>query len=224
MVQPVRDLSDVRAVVFDFDLTLADSRLGFIASHDFASRRVGLPQPAHEAVEQTIGTPLHIAVPRLHGDAVLPVLDEYLRTYQARADEVMTSLTIMLPGAVDAVRRLHAAGIRLAIVSQKLRYRVEDVLRREHLLHLFVAVLGGEDLPDFKPDPRGLLLALEKLRTSPAASLYAGDTVIDAETSRRAGVRFVALLTGSTSGEALEEHRPVAVLPSAAALADLLGP
>jgi phosphoglycolate phosphatase len=223
MSLPVSNLRNVRAVVFDFDLTLADSRLGFIASHDFASRRVGLPQPAHQEVEQTIGTPLHVAVPRLHGDAVLPVLDEYLRTYQARADEVMTSLTTMLPGAADAVRRLHAAGIRLAIVSQKLRYRVEDVLRREHLLDLFGAVLGGEDLPDFKPDPRGLLFALEKLRTSPAASLYAGDTVIDAETSRRAGVRFVALLTGSTSGEALEEYRPVAVLSSAAALADLLG-
>jgi phosphoglycolate phosphatase len=222
MEQPVTDLSDVRAVVFDFDLTLADSRLGFIASHDFASRVLGLPQPAHEAVEQTIGTPLHIAVPRLHGDAVLPVLDQYLHIYQTRADEVMASLTTMLPGAADTVRRLHADGVRLAIVSQKLRYRIEDVLRREHLLDLFGAVLGGEDLPDFKPDPRGLLLALEKLQTSPAASLYAGDTVIDAETSRRAGVRFVALLTGSTSGEALKEYRPVAVLPTVAALADLL--
>jgi phosphoglycolate phosphatase len=218
----VTELSDVRAVVFDFDLTLADSRLGFIASHDFASRVLGLPQPAQEAVEQTIGTPLHIAVPRLHGDAVLPVLDQYLHIYQARADEVMTSLTTMLPGAADAVRRLHAAGFRLAIVSQKLRYRVEDVLRRERLLDLFGAVFGGEDLPDFKPDPRGLLLALEKLQTSPAASLYAGDTVIDAETSRRAGVRFIALLTGSTSGEALELYSPIAVLPSVAALADLL--
>jgi phosphoglycolate phosphatase len=223
MDQPVSDLSDVRAVVFDFDLTLADSRLGFIASHDFASRKVGLPQPAHEAVEQTIGTPLHIAVPRLHGDAVLPVLDEYLRTYQARADEVMTSLTTMLPGAADAVRRLHAAGFQLAIVSQKLRYRVEDVLRRERLLDFFGAVLGGEDLPDFKPDPRGLLLALEKLQTQAGISIYAGDTVIDAETSRRAGVRFIALLTGSTFSEALEEYRPVAVLPSVTALADLLG-
>jgi phosphoglycolate phosphatase len=223
MDQPVSAPSDVRAVVFDFDLTLADSRLGFIASHDFASRELGLSQPAQEAVEQTIGTPLHIAVPRLHGDAVLPVLDEYLRTYQARADEVMTSLSTMLPGATDAVRRLHAAGFRLAIVSQKLRYRIEDVLRREGLLDLFGALLGGEDLPDFKPDPRGLLLALEKLQTSPAASLYAGDTVIDAETSRRAGVRFIALLTGSTFGEALEEYQPVAILPSVAALADLLG-
>jgi phosphoglycolate phosphatase len=219
----VMDLSDVRAVVFDFDLTLADSRQGFIASHDFASLKLGLPPPTPEAVEQTIGTPLDLAVSDLHGEAVLPVLDEYLRIYQARADEVMAGLTAMLPGVADSLGRLRAAGIRLAIVSQKLRYRVEDVLRREHLLDLFGAVLGGEELPDFKPDPRGLLLALERLHTPPAAALYTGDTVIDAETSRRAGVRFVAVLTGSTSSQAFEEYKPAAVLPSVAALADLLG-
>ena len=70
----------------------------------------------------------------------------------------MTSLTTMLPGAADALEALQDAGLRLAIVSQKLRYRVEDVLRREGLLECFLTILGGEDVPAFKPDPRGILM------------------------------------------------------------------
>jgi phosphoglycolate phosphatase len=167
--------------MFDFDLTLADSTAGFDASHRFAAERLGLPLPDHEFVRRTIGTPLPLAVPMLYGAAVNGRLDEYIGLYQARADEVMTGLTVMLPGASEAVRRLRQAGLPLAIVSQKLRYRVEDVLRREALLDYFAVVLGGEDVPAFKPDPSGLLLALERLDVPALDALYVGDTTIDAK-------------------------------------------
>lgn len=211
------------AIVFDFDLTLADSSEGFVASHGFAARQVGLPPPDAAAILRTIGTPLVKAVPMLYGEAVQPLAEEYIRIYQSHADEVMTGLTRMLPGAAEAVRCLHHAGVRMAIVSQKLRYRVVDVLQREGLLECFEAVLGGEDLPDFKPDPRGLLLALDRLGAAPERALFVGDTTIDAETAQRAGVRFVGVLTGATSRAELEAYRPVAVLDSVSGLPQLFG-
>jgi len=211
------------AIVFDFDLTLADSSEAFVASHGFAARQLGLPPPDAAAILRTIGTPLLRAVPMLYGEAVQPLADEYVRIYQARADEVMTPLTLMLPGAAEAVRSLREAGPRLAIVSQKLRYRVVDVLERERLLDCFDAVLGGEDLPDFKPDPRGLLIALDRLGVPPARGVFVGDTTIDAETARRAGVRFVGVLTGATSRAELEAYRPAAVLDSVGGLPRLFG-
>jgi phosphoglycolate phosphatase len=211
------------AIVFDFDLTLADSSEGFVASHGFAARQVGLPPPDAAAILRTIGTPLVKAVPMLYGEAVQPLAEEYVRIYQSHADEVMTGLTRMLPGAVEAVRCLHHAGVRMAIVSQKLRYRVVDVLQREGLLECFEVVLGGEDLPEFKPDPRGLLLALDRLGAAPERALFVGDTTIDAETAQRAGVRFVGVLTGVTSRAELEAYRPVAVLDSVSGLPHLFG-
>ena len=216
-------MTPYRAVVFDFDLTLVDSRAAFVDCHTFAARAVRLPPPAPEAVFRTIGTPLVRVVPWLYGPAGEAVADEYIRVYQARADEVMTGLTTVVPGAADAVAALAGAGLRLGIVSQKLRYRVEDVLRRDDLLDYFAVVLGAEEVADFKPDPSGLLLAVERLGARPESALYVGDTAIDAETARRAGVAFVAVLSGVTTREELAPHAPLALLDSVRDLPAFLG-
>jgi phosphoglycolate phosphatase len=212
----------VKALIFDFDLTLADSSPGFDACHAFAAERLGLTPPAHDAVRRTIGTPLPLAVPVLYGAAIDGLLDEYIRLYQARADEVMTPLTVMLPSASETVRRLQQAGLPLAIVSQKLRYRVEDVLLREGIRDCFDAVLGAEDVPAFKPDPRGLQLALERLAVAPADALYVGDTTIDAEAAANAGLRFVSVLTGPTTRADFAPYATEALLASVADLPAVL--
>ena len=211
------------AIVFDFDLTLADSRPGFDECHRYAAERTGLPQPSAEATGRTIGTPLPIAFIDLYGAAEADKAEEYVKLYQARADDVMTGLTSMLPGAADALEALQDAGLRLAIVSQKLRFRVEDVLRREGLLGRFVTILGGEDVPAFKPDPRGILMALERLEATQSEAIYVGDTTIDAEAARNAGVGFVGLLSGFAQRDDFAEYKPLAVLSDVGELPEYLG-
>ena len=67
-------------------------------------------------------------------------------------------------------------------------------------------IVGGEDVEREKPDPAGLSAAVERLDVAPAALLYVGDSLTDAETARRAGVRFAAVLTGTTASEAFADH------------------
>ncbi len=211
-----------KAIVFDFDLTLADSSQGFIACHRFASSQFGLPEPTPEAIAASIGTPLDLVFTRFYGEGHADIAAEYIRVYQQHADEVMTGLTVMLDGAAATVRRLHAAGLKLGIVSQKLRYRVQEVLRRESLMHSFGVVLGGDDIPAFKPDPRGILIAIERLDAAGSA-FYVGDTTIDAEAAGNAGVPFVAVLTGVTDAAAFAPYQPAATLTSVAGLPAFLG-
>ncbi len=211
------------AVIFDFDLTLADSSAGFEACHRYAAERLGVMPPSADAVRRTIGTPLPIAVPRLYGSALDGRVDEYVDVYQAQADEVMGRLTAILPGARETLQRLNDAAIPTAIVSQKLRYRVEEVLLREGLLDAFASVLGAENVPASKPDPSGLLLALERLDAPAADALYVGDTTIDAEAAANAGLRFVAVLTGPTSRSDFAPFTTVAILETVGDLPNLLG-
>lgn len=211
------------AIVFDFDLTLADSRQGFIVCHEYAASRTGLTPPDPDAIGRTIGTPLPLAFRQLYGIEDEDLTQRYIRLYQERADEVMTDLTVMLDGAAAAIKALSGAGIRLAIVSQKLRYRVEDVCRREALLKSFAVILGGEDVPAFKPDPRGILLAVEQLGTNPAETPYVGDTVIDAEAATRAGTPFFAVLTGYADAGDFARYAPIAVLDCVGDLPTHLG-
>jgi phosphoglycolate phosphatase len=214
---------EVRAVVFDFDLTLADSSPAFDACHRHAAARLGIEPPTLDAIRRSIGTPLPIAVPRLYGPAIKSRVDAYIDIYQAYADEVMGGLTVMLPGAAETLHKLKAASLPLAIVSQKLRYRVEEVLQREGLLQCFAAVLGAEDVPAFKPDPSGLLLALERLAVARVDAIYVGDTTIDADAAANAGLRFVGVLTGSTSRADFASHASVALLESVIDLPALIG-
>ncbi len=103
-------------------------------------------------------------------------------------------------------------GCRLAIVSTKYRFRIEATLRREDLLDAFDTIIGGDDVERFKPDPQGLLLAAERMTTPLETILYVGDSVTDAETTRRARTPFVALLSGPTTREELSGYEVRAFL------------
>jgi phosphoglycolate phosphatase len=165
-----------------------------------------------------IGVFLPDAVRRLYPDQPQPLLDEFIRVYQQRADDVMTPLTVLIPGADETIRRLRQSGIACGIVTQKLRYRVEDVLRRDGLIDHFGTVIGGEDIPAPKPHPGGLLLACERLTAPTGASLYAGDTTIDAQTAANAAIPFVAVLTGVTTRQDFASFPTLTILNSVAAL------
>jgi phosphoglycolate phosphatase len=208
-----------RALIFDFDFTLVDSSKGFIECHNFAAERSGLPSPAPETVRRTIGTPLPLAFVELYGAADEATIRPYVELYQARADEVMTPLTHLLPATAATIDALRKRSLALAIVSQKLRFRIEDVLRREGLLSSFDVIIGGEDLTRLKPDPEGLLLAVSRLGA--AGAVYVGDTVIDAGAAENAGLPFVAVLTGATLRDEFAPFRPAAILDDLATLPDL---
>jgi phosphoglycolate phosphatase len=216
-----RTLIAPTAVIFDFDLTLADSRPGFIASHRHAAEKLGVPQPTPEAIARTIGTPLERIVPLMFPEMSEDWVADYIRTYRVKADEVMANLTEVLPGAREALDILHHSGIRLALVSQKLRHLIEDVLEREGMK--FEVVLGGQDVPDFKPDPSGLLLAMERLGVGADDALYVGDTTIDAEAAANADLRFVGVLTGVTTREEFEPYDRLTLLDSVGLLPEFLG-
>lgn len=214
-------MRDLRAIIFDFDLTLVDSRLGFVDAHEYARTRLSLPEIAAEAAVRTIGTPLPDAFRLLYPGHEM-AMEEYMALWQARADEAMTGLTSVLPGVPQAVRALHAAGMALGIVSQKRRYRIEAVLEREGLLDCFAAVVGGDDAPEFKPDPSGILMVLRRMEATAERAVYVGDTVIDAEAASRAGLPFIAVLSGFATRDDFLVHQPLAVLESVADLPALL--
>ncbi len=212
-----------KAIVFDFDLTLADSRAGIAACHAYAMRELELPDADTRVSLATamIGTPLDIVFAKMFPES--NALEAYVGLYHSRADEIMTASTSLMPGVRKVIAELHGQGVLLAIVSVKLRSRIVDFLYREGLLSSFTTIIGPEDAPASKPDPSGLLLALDRLGISSEEALYVGDTLIDAETALRAGVPFVALLSGFTSAAEFEAHQPMAVLDGVADLPALFG-
>jgi phosphoglycolate phosphatase len=129
-----------------------------------------------------------------------------------RAEEVMSNLTVLYESVPPMVETLREGGLKLAIVSTKYRRRISEVLRREALLHGFEVVIGGEDVEQHKPHPQGLFEAIEKLECSPESVVYVGDSVVDAELAKRAGVPLIVVLSGVTPRTQFDTYEPLAVL------------
>lgn len=213
---------NLQAVIFDFDYTLADSSQGAIECINFALAEMGLDLVTEDAACRTIGLSLSETFLTLaeHHDPLR--CDEFHRLFVQRAEEVMAKLTALYEFVPATVEALSERGLQLAIVSTKYRRRINEVLEREALLHGFHLVIGGEDVKQHKPHPQGLLEAMKRLECSPASVLYVGDSVVDAELAKRAGVPVVVVLSGVTPRTDFDNYEPVAVLQNVSELPEFL--
>jgi phosphoglycolate phosphatase len=210
------------SVIFDFDYTLADSSAGEVECVNYAFRAMNLPPAAKADIHAMIGISLPETFKRLTGDAGKTGADRFVELFIQRADAVMLDYIVLFDSARPAVQQLVGNGLTLGIVSTKYRRRISAFLQREGLTHAFKVVVGGEDVAAHKPDPTGLLMALEKLGYVSSQTIYVGDSVVDAETAQRANVPFVAVLSGVTPKNAFRGYAPLAVIDNLQMLPSLL--
>ena len=211
----------LQAIIFDFDYTLADSSEGVIECFNFAFGRLGLPLANDAIIRETIGLSLPDALVMLGGKEYTRYTDEFIRLFVERADEVMTDMTELFDLVPETIAALRRFGIRLGIVSLKYRYRIEAVLKRERLLDAFEVIIGFEDVSEQKPNPMGLLAALERLNCACQNCLYVGDSLTDAKTAHRADIDFIAVLSGVTPRTAFEDYDVYAILEDVSGVLDL---
>ena len=209
-----------RAVVFDFDGTLADSYAAITASVNHVRAHHGLPPLAEPEVRRHVG---HGVVHLLHH--LVPGADPEadVARYRAHHPSVLRDGTRLLPGVADTLAALHRAGFRLAVCSNKPRVFTQPLLGMLGLAPLLGAVVGPEDVTRLKPAPDMLRAALRALAAAPAEALYVGDMVVDIETARAAGVPVWVIATGSDAAAALRAAGPDRLLTAFTEVAELLG-
>lgn len=188
-----------KALIFDFDLTLADASAGIYKCANHALKELGYPLHSYETIKNTIGLSLPETFLSLTGCEKKEQQEEFVRLFVEKADVVMTGNTSIYPEALEVIPMLHKMGCKLAIVSTKYRYRIDGILKREKLNTFFELVIGGEDVKNHKPDPEGLNEAIKRLNVAKNQVVYIGDSIIDALTAKNAEVDFMGVLTGTNS-------------------------
>ncbi|WP_321790379.1 HAD-IA family hydrolase [Burkholderia pyrrocinia] len=192
----------VRAVIFDFDLTLADSSAAIIECTECALQQLGAAGATPMQIGAVIGLPLQEMFRSLTGETDPARAEAFARHFVSRADEIMVQGTRIYPEVPPLLARLREQGLAVAIVSSKFRYRIEAILALNGLQSLVDVLIGGEDVQRHKPDPEGLVLALTRLGLPAASAVYVGDHAVDAQAAERAGVPFVGAVSGMTSFDA----------------------
>jgi phosphoglycolate phosphatase len=185
----------VRAFVFDLDGTLIDSKLDLANSVNEMLREMGRPALDAELVTTYVGhgAPKLIAsvlgaesseVERREGLAI------FLKHYERHKLEN----TRAYPGVVEGLRMLD--GTPMAVLSNKPTKMSREILEGLGLAHYFRGVYGGDSFEKKKPDPIGALAILQELGARPEEAAMVGDSDVDVQTARNAGMLAVAVTYG----------------------------
>ena len=209
--------------IFDFDYTLGDATKGIIQSVHFALGEMGLPLPSPDKVKQTVGMPLTDAFTFFTGSPDPGLKALFVQLFSKSADEIMTQNTVLFTDTAEVLALLRAKGAGLGIVSTKYRYRLLQIVDKFGIGHIFDVIVGSDDVKNPKPDPEGLIKAMESLGAARKDVLYVGDSAIDIKTAKNAGVDFVAVTTGVTEREAFLPFPHVAIVDSLSAIPDVIG-
>ena len=208
----------VKAVLFDLDGTLIDSTEAIVDCFYHTFDVIRAPRPLREQIVSTISLTLENQFATLtdHDPA------ECARIYREKYFRIGPAMTTLLEGAASILERCHVEGVRTGFVTSKLRAASELLLENLAVLHYFEARIGPEDVVHPKPHPEPLLKALDHLNLEPGVAVYLGDTPLDVQAARAAGIRCAALTTGYASQEQLQAENPHMICANLAQAADWL--
>jgi phosphoglycolate phosphatase len=210
----------IRAALFDFDGTLADSFAAITASTNHVREHFGLPALGEPEIRSRVGHGLAHLMSVMVPDA--PV-EEAVALYRAHHETVMFALTRPMPGVASTIPELARRGYRLGVCSNK---RVEFTRRLVEALGFvphISTVLGPEDVGERpKPDPLMLLEGARRLGVSREEAVYVGDMDVDVRAGKAAGMTVWLVPGGAVGDEAALAASPDRVLDGFAELLELL--
>jgi phosphoglycolate phosphatase len=200
-------------LVFDLDGTLIDSapdmhRAVNLMLADLGCTPLGLPE-----IRSMVGDGASALIARALAARQCVSADpaRALATFLEHYEAEPTAGTRTFQGVPETLERLQAAGLTLAVCTNKPNRLTQMILERLGIDRFFARVLAGDSLPFRKPDPRALLEVVNGFGTAKEATVMVGDSEVDAATAQAANVPFVLMTYGYHRG-------PIADISSIATL------
>ena len=216
----------IRACIFDMDGTVADTLASIAGFANDALRQCGYPEIEVPAYRTLVGNGADTLMRRMlktvAGDfteeQVAQLRSVYDRAYEADPMHLVTEY----PGIRAVLRTLKEQGIHIGVFSNK----PDDMTQKvAELLYpgLFQIVRGQQVGTPLKPAPDGALLIARQLGVAPQDCLYIGDTYVDMETGKNAGMETVGVLWGFRDREELQNAGACHIISQPQELLALVG-
>jgi len=191
----------VKLCVFDLDGTLVNTLHDLTNSLNFALDACGFPALTEPRVAAIVGHSVNYmcehAVPPEHKDQAEKVLEIYREHYK----EHSLDRSHPYDGMIEAVERIKAAGVTVAIASNKPHADTVKVIETLYPKDMFALVLGRMDKFAIKPAPDVLRFIMDFFGVTPEESVYVGDSDVDVQFAHNAGMRCVSVDWGFRSVE-----------------------
>lgn len=191
-----------RAVIFDFDGVVIDSREvqreAFFKSYELVN---GNGVPNFEEFLSHAGDSLSNIFQKMN----LP--QEMIRPYQEISAKNINKIKVF-PGIRNLLHELRSKGIKIGLCTGKDRVRTLEILEYHKLKSLFDIVICSDDVIRPKPHPDSLLTCMHALRVSADKTVMVGDAVYDILCAKNCQVFTIAVSWGVNKREVLEQYKP----------------
>jgi len=201
-----------KGIIFDFDYTLGDATNGIALSINYGLEYLGFSKAELSKIKKTIGLSLKDTYQVLTDDNKYDNAMIFSEKFKEKADDVMVENTELLPHVEEVLKNLKEIGIKTGICTTKFHYRINQILDKFNITECIDMIIGAEDVRFEKPDPEGLNALVSIMKLKKEEVLYIGDSIVDAETAKRANVDFLAVTTGTTSKEDFVDYLYVDII------------
>lgn len=194
-------------IVFDLDGTLLDTLDDLTAAVNVAMKEVALPTRTREEVRSFIGNGIVKLIERACGAENAALHDRALQAFKTYYAAHCQDRTQPYDGVMELLRNLRERGIQTAVVSNKADFAVK-ILTERYFGDLILQSVGEKESEGIrkKPAPDSLWAVLERLGSTKEKSLYVGDSEVDIQTARNAGVDCLSVSWGFKERAFLEAN------------------
>lgn len=211
-----------RAIVFDLDGTLIDSRGDIAAACNHALVATGRRSLSPEVIARFVGDGARTLCSRAAGLSEHEKdLDEVLEIFLEYYTEHPIDHTRWMPHAQRTLE-LVGVGMPIALCTNKARRVTDAVLTALGVRTRFAVVVAGGDLPEKKPAPGPIMACARAMRVEPSAMIVVGDGPQDVAAGRACGCRTVGVEGGFLPRDRLVASHPDVIIPSLAELPSVI--
>jgi len=197
-----------KAVVFDLDGTIVESHINYekmgeqirdLLAEMGMKTHIEDRRKAYMVIRQGAQSLIEYGLPKENLETTLKRLDQVMNNIELEALPTM----LLKPNAVKTLTELQETGYKLGIATRSHGEYAQQALMKFNLTHYFHGVIGRDETPHPKPDPRHLLSTIELIKANPDETLYIGDTTTDLTTSLAAKVDFIGYWRDETWAQRL---------------------
>ena len=176
----------ISLIVYDFDGTLVDTLFDIADAVNLSLSELGLRTLNRDTIRKYVGKGVERLMAQSINDTDCTDLSLAVELFRKNYSKNLMNHTRFYPAGREILH--HFRDKRQAICSNKPEDFVRRILVSLKSLEAFDAILGGDSLTTRKPDPEGLLHLLDRFQCSPEQAILVGDSPVDIETGKRAGV------------------------------------
>ena len=209
----------INTVLFDLDGTLINTNDLILSSFKHTLDHYFPNQFSEEDIKKMIGEPLYQSFERLDRERA----GEMVKMYRRHNMQFHNSLVKEYDGVFETVQTLQRQGIKLGIVTTKLRKTVDMGLRLTKLDPFFDVVITLDDVDRAKPHPEPVQKAMKKLDAVPKETMMVGDSQFDIMAGKSAGTYTAGVAWSIKGKEFLASYQPDFMLHHMSELLDVVG-